>query len=301
MRPEKFLNKIVIAVFAILFVAACTSGGGGNGNNNPTNETQQVTGTPTPTPAPTATPAPTPKPTATPTPRPTGKPGEFLSTGQIDETDAALFYNKSLGCIANGAPENKKQIDQRLRVGDKYRDTIYFGDPDKEYTLSLESTVQTVAARTSSHLGKVLKTNMPGVKVGQTSQTDCEVLSDTEGECSGSTSIGIDSLGFYLFIPNVLTGSVKTYEKGYYVLDDGFGVPAWRVVDEAAGFIADPMSFKIVGAGNQTVTTVHVPEIPSTALEFCGGVQAVTDTTVVTDGGIRVQHIGGILDGVKFK
>jgi len=301
MTSENRLRKITLTLFALLVVTACTSGGGGGDNGGGSGTQGNLEPTPTPTPEPTATPDPTPVPTATPTPRPTGNPGEFISTGTVTEAQANAFFQTSKGCMTNGKPESRKQIDKRLKVGDRFRDTIFFADPDVEYRLSLDSAVQTITARTSTHLAKVLDTNFPGVKIGQMSRTTCEVVSDTEGECQGETSITMEGVAFYVFLPNIFTESVKTYETGYYILDDGFGVPAWRFKDEATGLVADPQGLKIIGAGGQTTTTVYLNDVPSTGLDFCGGVQGFNETLVVLDSGQRVNRIGGSLDGVNLK
>ncbi|MEQ1878450.1 MAG: hypothetical protein ABL958_17540 [Bdellovibrionia bacterium] len=299
MTADKLLGKLIITTFALLVVTACTSGGGDNNNGGGGSNTQGDV--PTPTPEPTATPDPTATPQPTPTPPPSGTPGEFISTGTISEAQANGYFQTSKGCMTNGKPESRKQIDKRLKVGDRFRDTMFFADPDIEYTLSLDSTVQAITARTSDHLAKVLATTFPGVKVGQMSRSSCEVISDTEGECQGETSIEIQGVAFYVFLPNIFTESVKTYETGYYVLDNGFGVPAWRFTDDATGLVADPQGLKIVGAGTQKTTSIYLNDIPSSGLDFCGGVQGMNETLVMLDSGQRVNRIGGTLDGVNLK
>jgi hypothetical protein len=294
--PNKNIMNTFLSITCLLTLAtACTSGGGGGTDDNPQN-TQGTPGQPTPTPVATAVPTPPPP---TPTPRPTGTPGTFKPSTEITEAQTAQFYNT--GCKVAGKPESKKMIDPRLRLGMTFVDSMVFADPDVAYKMKLSSKIVGLTSTTSRTETKILETNIPETQVGQVSHTNCEVVSEEEGDCQGESSVNLPAVAIYVFAPNPLAPTEKKFETGWYFLDDGYGIPAWRSTVFNIGWILDPMGFKIIGEGTQTVTNIYAPELPVTGVEICGGAQVVNDTLVQAKDGMRVNQFGGRTHAYKAK
>jgi hypothetical protein len=298
MSFKEYFRIFAVHLGAILLVGACSSGSNtdtpvDDGGNQP-----QSTPAPGTTPEPTAepTPAPTATPAPTPTPAPTGKVGEFIVDEDIAESDTEKYYD--LGCMTPGQATGKKMVDPRLKVGDIFRERMIFSDTINQLTMDLQTTTKTVEPWQSFFNSKVLATTIPGTKVGQQSTTTCTVVSDTEGSCEGSSSAEVQGMNFYIFVP---TQAETTYQTGWYVLDDGKGIKAWRKVINSTGIVLDPMQFSLLGPGTQVETQVYVFDIPSTGLDFCGGNNAFSETLVSLDDGTELNRIGGNLLGVTIK
>ena len=289
------------AVATALFNTACSSDNGSSTEtpNQNTGNQPAATATPQPTAQPTPKPTvkPTPAPTPTPTPAPIGKPGEFVK--QVTLTEAEAANNYGYGCLAAGQPESRKMIDIRQKVGDETREKVTMADDVTDYTFTMRSTLLSLTEFTSRSQSRILTSNISTIPPGTISHTNCEVKSDTVGECTGESSVQMSGIRFFIFVP--LGQTATEYEKGWYILDDGKAVEAWRKTIFAQGQILDPMGFALVGAGMQVDTKIYAPGIPATGIEFCGGTEVFGETLVQTSAGIVLNRFGGQLLGVTLK
>jgi hypothetical protein len=292
MTKKNIISLLFISLFTVITIGCSEDSSsvdpGAGGRPGPTK-------VPTPTPTPTSTPGPTPTPTPTPI-APHGKPGEFISNGSVNAVQVSKYY--SWGCKSNGSPEGAKMIDPRLSAGDIFKDRVFMKDPTNNITFDLQSTVASVSNWESVHNTRVLASNNPGIRVGQNSQTICTVVNADEGSCEGQSSASFGGFKFFIIIP--LGGEQSTYEEGWFVLEDGVGVPAWKEVKVASGLLVDPEQFNIGKMGTQTVTEIRLPTIPSTGVDFCGGTSGYSETLIQDDNGVVLNKIGGQLLGVKL-
>jgi hypothetical protein len=229
-----------------------------------------------------------PKPNTVATPAPTPKlpAGTFIPEGKLTAAQVAQFYN--LGCKTAGKPDGIKAIDPRLRVGNFYSERMMAQDFGKIFILETDTTMTQVTASTSASDSVIKYSNIENIFPGAVTETNCRVVSPTDGTCDGKMISVMTSFKVERMVMPALES--VTYEAGRYVLGANV-VPAWKETKVIKGTLVNPNLNDPIKPAIKTETRIRLPTVPSQHLDFCGGTEGLTDISVREENGGLVSRL----------
>lgn len=225
--------------------------------------------------------------------------GVFQAQEKLDGSDTSRY---NIGCIYPGKYSPKNQIDDRVKVGQKFRTHYWFLTYEKplEEVFFEESIHQLTSNSLSSStnvLSKVLYNEYP---VGPLSSKVC--APSTPGDvstlkCKTEYKAAIMEGTRSETCAITETSSISEYHRGIFVFGySGEAVLAYRQTATLKGKVACENGVDL-GEGTLIRTVIFSNDVPSRAHRQCGGVEIVDAVEGVTDKGVRFVSYGDELTG----